>query len=321
LDGAFFSWKVLGYKQENKLPEEAPHMFKSLLKNAKLETSTTTDLTPSGEFNRLKVNVHNGRIQLRQWEQNHVQANVHIEATGGYAERLEERGTDSCWKLEQRGDEIVFEQVSQTFFGILLGGLSVNVELFVPQQHLKTRLDSHNGRVEVERFAGDVRVTTHNGAIRMEEIVGTLALESHNGDVDVEQLDGDLDVEVHNGRVEIEHVNGRVKVETHNGKIGVYECSQQLSLHTHNGAIKASTSGPLTESWDIRAGNGGIDVRIPHDNQVGFDIQSKMGKIAGDAIPLQTNAINQHLEYNIGNGGPTLKMETQMGRIEVNYVR
>lgn len=296
-------------------------MFKSLLKNARLETNTTKDLTPNGELNRLKVSVHNGSIFVRQWDQDFVQANVQVIATGSYVERVEERGADSCWKLEQRGDEVVFEQEQLSFFGLLGGGVHVSVELFVPKQELKTRLDSHNGRIDVQQFAGDLRVTTHNGAIRIEEIVGRVVLDSHNGDVDVEQLDGELEVEVHNGRVEIEHVNGPVKVVTHNGAIKAYECAQQLRLETHNGSIHASHSGPMTESWDIRAGNGGIDVRIPRDSQCGFDIQSKFGKIAGNAIPMQASSVNQRVQFNIGTGGPTLTLETKMGRIEVNHAR
>ncbi|MGZ4107610.1 MAG: DUF4097 family beta strand repeat-containing protein [Tumebacillaceae bacterium] len=296
-------------------------MFKSLLKKARVETNTVKDLTLTEELKRLRVHLHNGKILLRQWEQEFVQAHVHVEATGGYAERLEGQGTDVCWTLEQRGNELVFEEASLSMFDMIIGSLTVNVELFVPKQHLSGRVESHNGRVQIEQFAGDLRVTTHNGALRLTEIVGSADVKSHNGNVEVEQVDGDLSVEVHNGRIEIERVNGRVKASTHNGKISASECSEQLTLETHNGAIEAKSSQAPTARWDIRTGNGAIDVELARDAQVEFDIETAFGKISGDVVPLQSNAIHQRVKFSTGNGGPTMCLESKMGAIRINTFR
>jgi len=138
---------------------------------------------------------------------------------------------------------------------------------------------THNGRVEIDGLAGDVRVVTHNGPMNVTSAEGKLYGKTHNGKI-VATYDGD-DVKLitHNGRITADLSRCAVlggTITTHNGSVEVVvgeDSSTSLTARTHNGSIECDvplSSGRYSKcklTGTIGTGQGTLDV-ITHNGSV-----------------------------------------------------
>ncbi|MGB8954254.1 MAG: DUF4097 family beta strand repeat-containing protein [Tumebacillaceae bacterium] len=290
-------------------------MLKSLFGKFDVETVTTktVELIPTTDVQRLRVEIHNGHITLRQWEQNLVRAVVTVTV----ASHETETNTDRFWKLEQFGSNVTFEQQPNLNKLVDLKRVRIDVELHLPR-NVQAKWETHNGSVDILEWYGDQTGSTHNGSIRIADIHGDVNLTMHNGTIDAERLSRDVTVESHSGDVSVREAGGDVKVSTHNGKIKLDGFAAALRLVTHNGDIDARTTQPLAGEWGLSTHNGDISLQVPADIEAQLRISTHRGKVRGTALPVQVSGHAQELQMTLGSGGREVSLHTHSGNITVD---
>ena len=291
-------------------------MLKSLFGKYDVETVTTktVELTPTTDVQRLRVEIHNGHITLRQWEHNLVRAVVTVTVLS----QEKETNTDRFWKLEQFGANVTFEQQPNLNKWFDLKRVCIVVELHLPR-HVQAKWETHNGSVDILEWYGDQTGTTHSGSIRMADIQGSVDLKVHNGNIHAERLSRDVAVESHNGDVSLLEAGGDVKVITHNGKIRIDGFSAALRLQTHNGDLSARTTQPLASDWELSSHNGEISLQIPAGTDAQLHMSTHRGKVRGTALPVQVSGHAQDLHMTLGTGGRKVSLNTHSGNITVDF--
>jgi putative adhesin len=129
-----------------------------------------------------------------------------------------------------------------------------------------------------------------------------MKLESHNGGISLSDVRGRIEIESHNGGVKLTRVAGDIVGSTHNGGIqveleGATWDGRQLELSTHNGAVTLSVPAAFSASIETRTERGRLNSDFP--------------------ISVRGRIDEGNLNFNIGAGGPLIKLSTHNGGIRV----
>jgi hypothetical protein len=177
---------------------------------------------------------------------------------------------------------------------------TVEMTVSVPRgTHLK--VVTGNGAVSVERVGGEVKAITGNGRVEVSGTDGPVQVRTGNGDVSVRDATADVNVATGNGRVSVNTAQGPVDASTGNGDIDVRVTSlradRSMGFHTGNGRVSVTLPASYNGELDASTGNGEI--------RSDFDL-----KVRGRMSPRRVRA-------TIGEGGPTLRLTSGSGGLEV----
>lgn len=178
--------------------------------------------------------------------------------------------------------------------------VTVAMTLLVPRGVL-VKVATGNGAVQVERVGSDVSATTGNGRVQVTATDGPVHVSTGNGDVDVREAKGPVRVTTGNGNVTVTTAEGPVDARSGNGDIdvqmGAVRSRESMGFHTGSGTVRVTL--PASYSGELEASTGNGEIRSD------FDL-----KVQGRVSPRRIRA-------TIGNGGPTLRLTTGNGRVEV----
>jgi DUF4097 and DUF4098 domain-containing protein YvlB len=130
----------------------------------------------------------------------------------------------------------------------------------------------------------------------------------------------DLKMESHNGSITVSDIRGRIAFQTHNGSINLARIAGDVSGETHNGAIQAELQG---NTWDGRqlelsTYNGGITLSMAASYSASLQTETSRGRILSDFPVTVTGRIDSgKRDFNIGAGGPLIKVSTHNGAIRL----
>ncbi|MEF8757276.1 MAG: DUF4097 family beta strand repeat-containing protein [Halobacteriales archaeon] len=138
---------------------------------------------------------------------------------------------------------------------------------------------------------------------------------SVNGDVEVSSVSGDdLNVSSTNGEIVLDSVDAAPGIATTNGDVRTRELTDLGSIETTNGETDVELLS-LTDDATIDTVNGDVTVRL---GGIDARIQARTGNgevsIAGLDVTVDSSS-DKRLEGTIGNGGPTLGIETTNGDV------
>jgi DUF4097 and DUF4098 domain-containing protein YvlB len=192
--------------------------------------------------------------------------------------------------------------------------------------------------IKVPRTVVLERITASNGSIRTTDGVGPSHFRTSNGNVRVERLHGRLDAETSNDGIDVVELEGDALLRTSNGHVDVRGLRGSLDATTSNSAITAEIA---RSSSDVRATttNGSIDLELPPDFAAGIRAHTSNSSITVH-LPSSTNAhvaastnndsissefemtvhgeiSKNHLEGDIGKGGPLVELDTSNGSIRI----
>jgi DUF4097 and DUF4098 domain-containing protein YvlB len=205
-----------------------------------------------------------------------------------------------------------------------MGGGGVRYTIRVPKKMLLDRVQSSNGRIQVENIDGNARLRTSNGAIRATDIKGELSAETSNGRIEIRGLDGNANLRTSNGPIDAEATHGRFEAHTSNGKIDVRlseaAAADPVQLETSNGHVELRLDGKEVPDVRVRSTNSGIVLILPAAANARVHAHTTGGSIKSDF-----DGISDHRESHrshdadgtIGTGGRTLDLETRNGSIEL----
>ncbi|MFW5919053.1 MAG: DUF4097 family beta strand repeat-containing protein [Halanaeroarchaeum sp.] len=140
---------------------------------------------------------------------------------------------------------------------------------------------------------------TINGSITLADARGAPTLSTKNGSITVDGVDGALDCSALNGEIAVRRSPGVRSVETKNGAIDV----ELLDLRDH---------------VTIRTTTGRIDLALDPSVDVDLVCETNLGSIDAPVLHRSSSGIGTTtVAGTLGNGGPELFVEANVGSIEV----
>ena len=124
-----------------------------------------------------------------------------------------------------------------------------------------------------------------------------------------------------NGGIALDHLNGKVRFGNTNGGVTLRSMNGDVQGHSVNGGIQITLAGDTWQGAGLRADttNGGIDLRVPDQYSAHVDAGTVNGGISASfPVNVQGNVRN-HLDANLGNGGPTIHLQTVNGGISIAH--
>ena len=178
------------------------------------------------------------------------------------------------------------------------GAADLTVEL---PRGVDLHASSGNGDVRVASAGRDVRVRTGNGAVAVRGAGGAVRASTGNGAVTVSDAGRGVTASSGNGRITIATSEGPVTASTGNGAIDV-----------RMAALRGS------EDMSFSSGNGRVTVRLPADFEGRLDLGTGHGDAYSDfPVTVQGRLQRTRLQGSVGSGGPTVRLRTGNGDVEV----
>jgi len=129
-----------------------------------------------------------------------------------------------------------------------------------------------------------------------------------------------LKLESHNGGIALSDIRGRITFQSHNGGVHLTRIAGDVSGETHNGGIQAELQGNSWEGGQLELNtyNGGITLSMPASYSASLQARTARGNVSSDfPINVRGQIVPSELDFNIGAGGPLIKVSTHNGGIRL----
>jgi len=131
-----------------------------------------------------------------------------------------------------------------------------------------------------------------------------------------------LAAELHseNGGIDISHIDGEIHAETTNGGLTLHDLAGKVHATTVNGGVNVALNGNQWQGEGLfaKSTNGGVSVKAP-DNYSAHLVAATVNGGISVAFPITVQgSIRHHIDTQIGQGGPTIQVETTNGGVSIN---
>ena len=201
------------------------------------------------------------------------------------------------------------------------GNAGVRYMLRAPQRVELERIRTSNGSIRVEFIQGSARLETSNGSISLRQLEGSVEARTSNGSINLTEVQGDAVLRTSNGRITVERLKGALEATTSNASITARilepRAGRVVRLVTFNGNIELALDSFQQNEVVVQTTNGSVTVRLPASLQARLRATTSNGSIHSDFPVLAGSAGKDHLEGEIGGGGPLIRLATTNGSIRV----
>lgn len=277
-------------------------------------TDWTKSYTVAGRAT-VKVDTNDGSVRVTTSDTKTVQFRVEYE---GY-----ELDKNLHIEANQSGDSVELIARTSGHWGISLGwghNRRLHIEVQMPRQ---ADLDAHtgDGSVEAASIEGNVKVYTGDGSIRANTLSGTIDLHTGDGSINVDTLKGSLRLHSGDGSIEARDLDGKLDADSGDGHIRVAGRFDELSLKTSDGSVDArvQAGSKMNSGWNIRTGDGSVDLSLPADLQANIDASTGDGHISlGMPLTVEGTYKTSEIHGKMNGGGQSLTIHTGDGSIRLS---
>ena len=124
-----------------------------------------------------------------------------------------------------------------------------------------------------------------------------------------------------NGGINISNIDGEISAETTNGGLTLRELAGNVHATTVNGGVEVTLKGTQWqgEGMFAKSTNGGVSVKAP-DHYSAHLIAATVNGGISVAFPITIQgSIHHHIDTQIGQGGPTIQVETTNGGVSIGH--
>jgi Putative adhesin len=124
-----------------------------------------------------------------------------------------------------------------------------------------------------------------------------------------------------NGGINISNIDGEISAETTNGGLTLRDLAGKVHATTVNGGLDVTLNGTQWhgEGLFARSTNGGVTVNAP-DHYSAHLIATTVNGGISVAFPITIQgSIRHHIDTQIGQGGPTIQVETTNGGVSIGH--
>ncbi|MEF8780234.1 MAG: DUF4097 family beta strand repeat-containing protein [Haloferacaceae archaeon] len=227
----------------------------------------------------LAVDVDVGELTLRPADRGDVRIDYVRQASSVTADI-----GDLELRTERRDGRLVLASEwtgEDTLFG---GQPSLDLDVEIPRSLPVERIAGSVGSIDVRDVAGDLAVETSTGSVTAAGVDGTVTVSTSTGSVDVRDPGALGDVSASTGSIDVE----------------VPAIDGDTSVTAETGSIDVALASDLDLELRVRTGTGSVDVDLdglPDADGVGSD---------------------PTVAATLGDGGPTLTVETDTGSVTVS---
>jgi hypothetical protein len=234
-----------------------------------------------------------------------------IRISTGDIHQIEVRVVYSGYKLDhdlhvsatQNGDTVDVEaKTSGTFFSFGVHHTNLRVEIHMPKD---ADLDATagDGSIEANDVGGSIDAKAGDGSITILGGKGNIRLRTGDGSIEARNLDGNVDATSGDGSIRLE---GRFDV------VNTRSGDGSVEVRAHQGSRVVST-------WNLKAGDGSIDVAIPGDMQATIDASTHDGHISlGIPVTVDGTFTSSRINGKMNGGGQAIVVHTGDGSIHLN---
>jgi DUF4097 and DUF4098 domain-containing protein YvlB len=201
------------------------------------------------------------------------------------------------------------------------GHYGANYTIHLPSNTTVSRAKSTNGAVTAEDLSAGGSLISTNGRISLQRDAGNFDVRTTNGSIDFGDCSGLERAETTNGSVHAILKTGAFDVRTTNGSIDLTvsnpQRDQELRASTTNGRIHVALDQFAGNPIRVETTHGGITLRLPHDTDARLDARTSLSRVSSE-IPITTEESEKHtLRGQLGKGGPMISVATTTGPIQI----
>ena len=161
-----------------------------------------------------------------------------------------------------------------------------------------------------------VDVRSGDGAVDVDEVDGGLDIRTGDGHIHVGAARGGVRLWTGDGAIEAAGIDGALDAHTGDGRMRVTGRFDALTAHSGDGHIEAvaAAGSRMGSPWQLTAGDGGIELRIPRDLQALLDAESGDGGLHVE-LPIAHETRHHALRGQLNGGTVPLRVHTGDGSI------
>ena len=181
------------------------------------------------------------------------------------------------------------------------------------------KADTSGGGLKFTRLHGPLNGETSGGGIRVADCEGEIQIETSGGGIEVTGGGGSIHGETSGGGVTVKDFRGPAHVETSGGGITIENIGGAIHGETSGGPIKAVLPSPISGDIKLETTGGGITIKVPADAAFNLDAETTGGSVSCE-LPITIRGEKTRGEWKgtVNGGGPTVKLESTGGGIQVN---
>ena len=263
------------------------------------DASFDRTLNVSGSPN-VSVTTGSGTVHLHPGSANQVHIAAHLHSSHGW---MSGGGNDVDSRIQQivnnppivqSGNDIT---IGERHNNDLYRNISIDYDITLPASSNITATTG-SGDVNIENVGATIKAQTGSGSVTASGIQGAATLGTGSGDIVLHQTGP-----------------GDVKAETGSGSIKLQGLSGALKASTGSGDIEAA--GQPTSDWKLSTGSGSVRLTVGNAH-FNFDAETGSGSInVAQPITMQGSLNRHHVSGAVNGGGPTIKVGTGSGDIQV----
>jgi hypothetical protein len=263
------------------------------------DASFDRTLNVSGSPN-VTVTTGSGNVHLHPGSASQVHIVAHLHSSHGWMSggsdvdsRIQQIVSNP--PIDQSGNDITIGERHN--YNDLYRNISIDYDITLPASSNISAV-SGSGDVEIQNVGATIKAQTGSGNVNATGIQGAATLGTGSGDIVLNQTGP-----------------GDVKAETGSGSIKLQGLSGALKASTGSGDIEAA--GQPTSDWRLSTGSGSVHLSVGNAH-FNFDAETGSGSInVSQPITMQGSLNRHHVNGAVNGGGPTIKVGTGSGDIQV----
>jgi len=262
------------------------------------DASFDRTLNVSGSPN-VSVTTGSGSVHLHPGSASQVHIVAHLHSSHGWMSG----GNDVDSRIQQivsnppivqSGNDIT---IGERHNNDLYRNISIDYDITLPATS-NINAATGSGDVDIQNVGATLKAQTGSGSVTANGIQGGATLGTGSGDIVLHQTGP-----------------GDVKAETGSGSIKLQGLSGALKASTGSGDIEAT--GQPTSDWKLSTGSGSVRLTVGNA-RFNFDAETGSGSInVSQPITMQGSLNRHHVSGVVNGGGPTIKVGTGSGDIQV----
>ncbi len=210
-------------------------------------------------------------------------------------------GKDLRVTTTQNGDNVEVIAKSTGHWGWGVRHTQLRIEIHMPKD-ADLEAIAGDGSIEAD-MNGNANIKTGDGSIRLQGAKGNIVLHSGDGSIEARGLDGRVDASAGDGHITLEGRFDGLQVKTGDGSV----------------TARALEGSKVNSGWNLRAGDGSIDLMVPGAMQANIDASTSDGHISLDVpVMVEGTFSSSRLSGKMNGGGGSLTVHTGDGSIHLS---
>jgi DUF4097 and DUF4098 domain-containing protein YvlB len=275
---------------------------------ATLALAAATALAADGNFVRtlnvsgspnVSVSTGSGSIHLNPGSGSQVNIVAHLHSSHGWMSG----GSDVDSRIQQivnnppiiqNGNDIT---IGERHNNDLYRNISIDYDITLPKASA-INAATGSGDVQIQDVGANIKAQSGSGAVRAHGIQGPATLGTGSGDIELQQTGpGDVKAETGSGSIRLNGLNGALKASTGSGDI--------------------EAAGQPTTDWKLSTGSGSVRLAVGNAH-FNLDADTGSGSInVSQPITMQGSLNRHHVSGVVNGGGPTIRIGTGSGDIQI----